>query len=159
MTNHSARTVKLYLVCTFMWCLFGIHVTNVLTFLHVSCFPVTPPSLFSRSCLISQLTAFSSLSVFLNPFNRRSLIRAAKCSGSLVMLYSRQRIIPRFVTGAAAGAVATPPNQVLSTHFPITNHPTTLCSSCSSSLPCLQEPTRSFTPGRNVLAITVVIPA
>ena len=35
------------------------------------------------------------------------------------------------------------------------NHPITLCSSCSSFIPA----TRSFTPGRNVLAITFLAPA
>ena len=46
---------------------------------------------FSADCF--QLVT-NSLSLFLNLFNRRSLIGTVKCSGSLVMLYSRQRIIP-----------------------------------------------------------------
>ena len=32
MTNHSSLILNLYLLLTFMWCLFRIHVTNVLMF-------------------------------------------------------------------------------------------------------------------------------
>ena len=38
MTNHSSLTVNLYLVLTFMWCLFRIHVANVLTLFFLMCF-------------------------------------------------------------------------------------------------------------------------
>ena len=70
-----------------MWCLFRIHITNVFA-LAVLSFVLD----FSAECF--QLVT-NSLSLFLNLFNRHYLIGTVKCSGSLIMLYSHQRIIPR----------------------------------------------------------------